>query len=143
MKRVPYDEAEDNPYEDADKLSGREGIPRELLGKSEELQKTYDNLLFRKKFRDNPLIEKHEYRVFGVETVGLNEFLSLRMWPRSIYVTDKLLRLVAGSKLEVLKRYLVKKRAVPMNMLWILLIIFGVVIAIVVILVLLPKLGVI
>jgi hypothetical protein len=61
------------------------------------------------------------------------------MWPRSIYVTDKLLRLVASSKLEALKRYLSKKRTMPLNMLWIILIIIGVILAIVVIVMLLPR----
>jgi hypothetical protein len=126
-----------DPHDAVDKLLKDKG--NGLLGKSEQLQKTYDNLVFRKRVRDNPVMTKHGYRVFGAETVDLNSFLALRLWPRSIYVTDKLLRLVAGSKLEVLKRYIAKKRSVPLNMIWILFIIIGVIVAIVVILILLPK----
>jgi hypothetical protein len=133
----------DDPHDEIDRLIDRKPEHRpDLMSKSEQLQKTYDNLVFRKTVRDNPLTVKHEIKVFGYETVSLNEFLALRLWPRSIYVTDKLLRLVASSKLEALKRYVQKKRAVPMNMIWILLIIFGVVIVIIVILFLLPSLGV-
>ena len=137
----PHDEVDELLKRKKDK-PGDNVFRKDLLSKSEQLQRTYDNLLFRKKVRDEPLMKQHDYRVFGVKTVSLNEFLALRMWPRSIYVTDKLLRLVASSKLEALKRYVAKKRAVPMNMIWILIIIFGVVIVIIVVLFLLPSLGV-
>jgi hypothetical protein len=134
----------DDPHKEIDRLIENKGERRQdLMSKSEQLQKTYDNLVFRKEVREKPLINKHEYKVFGYQTVSLNEFLALRLWPRSIYVTDKLLRLVASSKLEALKRYVAKKRSIPMNMIWILLIIFGVVIVIIIILFLLPSLGVI
>lgn len=113
-----------------------------IIGKSEQLKKIYDNLKFQAEVRENPIKEKHEYRVFGVETVNLNHYLNMRIWPRSIYVTDKLLRLVAAAKLEFLKRYIAKKRNISMNMVWILIIMFGVVVVLLVILFLLPQLGV-
>lgn len=133
--------------EEIDELLNKKEIEKkskpDLVGKSEQLERTYDNFVFRKKYRENPLTSKKKYKVYGYETVSLSSFLEMRMWPRSIYVTDKLLRLVAGSKYEFLKRYMAKKRSIPLNMIWIIMLIFGVIIVIVVVLFLLPKLGVI
>jgi hypothetical protein len=109
------------------------------IPKSETLRKIYDNISFAQKVKDNPLMLKKEYRGYDFKVINLNSFLNLRLYPRSIYTTDKLLRIVAVSRYEQLKKHIQKKRAVPMNMLWIVLIIIGVIMAIVVILFLLPK----
>jgi hypothetical protein len=107
--------------------------------KSEGLQKIYDNIKFSNEVKQNPLLLKKEYKGFDCKVINLSSFLNLRLYPRSIYTTDKLLRLVASSRYEQLKKHIAKKRAVPMNMLWIVMIIIGVIMAIVVILFLLPK----
>jgi len=108
--------------------------------KSVGLKKIYDNIRFTETVKTNPLMLKKEYKGYdGYKVINLNSFLNLRLYPRSIYTTDKLLRLVASSRYEQLKKHIQKKRAVPMNMLWIILIIMGVIIAILAILFLLPK----
>lgn len=132
----------DDPHSMIDKLIKSRDKEAEPVSKSQQVQETYDNLMFRNEVRENPIATRINKRVMGVEVVNLNKFINLQLWKRSIYVTDKLIRLVASARLEFLKRYLSKKRHVPMNMIYILIIIFGVVIAIVVILFLLPNLGV-
>ena len=107
--------------------------------KSESLRKIYDNIRFTSEVKKTPLMLKKEYHGYDYKVINLNSFLNLRLYPRSIYTTDKLLRLIASSRYEQLKKHIQKKRAVPMNMLWIVLIIIGVIMAIVVILFLLPK----
>jgi len=109
------------------------------VDQSERLQETYENLKFRKKVKEKPVMKNRDYLVFGV-VVSLNEFLNLRLWQRSIYVTDKLLRLVARASYEQQKKYITKKRQVPINALWIILIMIIIVVALLVILFLLPKL---
>jgi hypothetical protein len=115
-----------------------------VVPKSEGLKKIFDNITFAERVKDDPLLLKKEYKGNvsnngGFRVINLNNFLNLRLYPRSIYTTDKLLRLVASARYEQLKKHINQKRKVPMNMLWIIAIIFGVVIAVVVILMLLPK----
>jgi len=115
--------------------------PSELYGKSDQLQKALDNFRFQKKVSEKPILMERRYKGFRGEYVDLGAFLNMRIWPRSIYVTDKLIRLVASAKLEMLKKYIAKKRAVPLNILWILLLMVGIAMAVLVILFLLPNLG--
>ena len=107
--------------------------------KGEGLKKIYDNLKFVDTVNKNPVMLKKSYRGYTHRVMDLNHFLNLRLYPRSIYTTDKLLRIVAVSKYEQLKKYLAKKRKVSLNFLYIILIIMGVVVAVIVILLLLPK----
>ena len=107
-----------------------------------QMQKAYSNVVFRNKVKEAPILgDKYKKLIFGVEYINLQPYLNMRMWPRGIYTTDKLLRLDASAGLEFLKRYLAKKRTLPFNMWWLLIIIFGVIGAIFVILFLLPQLG--
>ena len=77
----------------------------------------------------------------GKMNVNINAILKDNLWDRSIFTTDKLCRMFLSYTLEQMKKYERKKRAVPLNMLWIILIMFGVVIAIVLVMILLPMLG--
>lgn len=135
----------DDPSQKIDELiKKRDKEQHVYVPKSEGLQKIYDNIKFTEKVKDDPILLKRDYRgvVSGeakYRVISLDNFLELRLYPRSIYVTDKLLRLVASSRLEWLKKYLSKKRSMPLNVLWIILIVMGVIIAVVVILLLLPK----
>ena len=107
-----------------------------------QMQKAYSNVIFRNKVKDAPILgNKYRKKIFGVEYINLQPYLNMRLWPRGIYTTDKLLRLDASAGLEFLKRYLAKKRTLPFNMWWLLIIIFGVIGAIFLILFLLPQLG--
>ena len=111
--------------------------------KSAEAQRVFDNVQFADEVSSNPIsTRKFDKEVMGYETITFNHYLNQRIWPRSIYTTDKLVRLAMSAKLEFLKRYLSKKRSVPMNMIWLLLILFGVAAAIIVILlIILPLMG--
>jgi len=109
-----------------------------------EIQKAYDNLKFGKTLKDSPIkTEKYDREIFGYETININPYIEQRVWPRSIYVTDKLVRLAMKARYEQLKKYLAKKRTVSMNMIWLIILLFGAVGVIMVIIFLLPKLGVI
>jgi len=131
-----------DPHAKIDKLIKNKSAQGGKQYQHDQMQQVYHNLTFRNKVKDNPVMsDKYKKEIFGVETLNLQPFLNMRMWPRSIYVTDKLIRLTAAARLEFLKRYIAKKRNVPSNMLWLIIIIFGVIAAIFLILFLLPQLG--
>lgn len=141
MGLILLEDSFESPEKKIDKLLGRSD-KKLVVPKSEGLKKIYDNLKFSEEVKTNPLLLKKEYRGFDAKVINLSSFLNLRLYPRSIYTTDKLLRLVGSSRLEQLKKHLSKKRTMPINFLWIIFIIMGVIIAVIVILVLLPKFGV-
>ena len=62
-------------------------------------------------------------------------------WRRSIYTTDKLCKLFLKADLGQKKKYLKKRNPHSMNLFWIMILMFGVVIAIMVVMFLLPALG--
>lgn len=113
-----------------------------LKNKPEDLKRVINNRRFKVKIRKKKVDETAEnIPVFGVKNVNINAILKDNLWDRSIFTTDKLCRMFLSYTLEQMKKYERKKRAVPLNMLWIILIMFGVVIAIVLVLFLLPMLG--
>lgn len=117
-------------------------IDQLLRDKPEALKRVKDNRRFKKRIREEKIAKSHEdVQVFGMKNVNINAILKDNLWDRSIFTTDKLCRMFLGCTLEQLKKYERKKRAVPMNMLWIILIMFGVVAVILVVLFLLPRLG--
>jgi len=115
-----------------------------FIPKSEGLKKMFDNLKFTDKVNNEPLITKKQYNGYSSHSVmDISHFLNLRLYPRSIYTTDKLLRLIASSNLETLKKYVSKKRKVSMDFLYIILILVGVACVVMVILFLiLPMAGI-
>ena len=117
-------------------------LDRVLYNRPEALQKVKDNRRFIRKIEQKQIDPKHEnVKVFGVKNVNLNNILKDNIWNRSIFTTDKLCRMHRKMTYEQLKKYQSKKRHVPLNMMWIIIIMFGVVAAIIVIMLLLPKLG--
>jgi hypothetical protein len=111
--------------------------------KSAEAQRVFDNIKFGDRVEEQPITSKrYDKLVMGYVYITFNNYIHNRIWPRSIYTTDKITRLAVSAKLEFLKRYLSKKRHVPMNLIWIIIIMFIVVIVIVIVLLLLPSLGV-
>lgn len=109
---------------------------------SAEAQRVFNNLEFADTVENDPITSKDfDRKVLGFETVNINPYINQRIWPHSIYVTDKLIRLAMSAKLEFLKRYLDKKRKVPMSMIWLLVLLFGVVVVVLVIIFLLPQIG--
>lgn len=109
--------------------------------KSKGVQRVYDNLNFGKHVQENPVTtDKYDVNVFGVETIDMNHYLSMRIWPRSIYTTDKLMRLIASARLEFLKRYIAKKNKLEFNYLWLIILLIGIPAALLLLLYLLPRL---
>jgi hypothetical protein len=80
-------------------------------------------------------------KVFGCETWDINSILKGNYWRRTIYTTDKLCKLFLKADLTQKKKYLRKKNPTNFNFFWIMIIMFGVVVAIMVIIFLLPRLG--
>lgn len=126
-----------------DEFTRKKELSKGMRFKSAEAQRVYDNIDFSDRVEKAPVkTSKYDKKVFGYEMINFNPYINQRIWPRSIYTTDKLVRLAMSAKLEFLKRYLAKKRNVSMNMVFILLLLFGVVAAILVIVFLLPSMGV-
>lgn len=117
-------------------------IDEALKNKPDALKKTMANRQFKKKIRDKKINPDYEnVNVFGVKNVNINAILKDNLWDRSIFTTDKLCRMFIGCTLDQLKKYEKKKRAVPLNMLWILMLMFGVIIVVLVVVFLFPRLG--
>jgi len=126
----------DDPHKKIDQLIS--DTKPSVEGKSKQVKKIYDNLKFQKDVEENPIMVDKTYRCFG-KNISLSKYLKMRIFPRSIYDTDKLMRLAVTAKYELLKKYISKKRVVPMNMIFILLILVGVIIAVLVVAFLLPN----
>jgi len=131
-----------DPHAKIDKLIKNKSVQGGKQYQHDQMQQVYHNLTFRNKVKEKPIMtDKYNKKIFGVETINLQPYLNMRMWPRSIYVTDKLIRLTAAARLEFLTRYLKKKRVMPFNMLFLLILVVGIVLALLIIVVLLPKFG--
>jgi len=131
-----------DPHAKIDKLIKNKSVQGGKQYQHDQMQQVYHNLTFRNKVKEKPIMtNKYNKKIFGVETINLQPYLNMRMWPRSIYVTDKLIRLTAAARLEFLTRYLKKKRVMPFNMLFLLILVVGIVLALLIIVVLLPKFG--
>jgi len=88
-----------------------------------EFEAIKENLDFEKTIKEDPVPQgKHIKKIFGYYKVDLADILKLNLWNRSIYSTDKISRLFLSANFEQQKKYLVKKRQVPMNF-WFLIII--------------------
>jgi len=129
-------------------LDGTSGVEKQvdsiLSNRPEALKRVRDNRRFKKRIRVRRVVPKAEnITVFGVKSVNVNAILKDNLWDRSIFTTDKLSRMFLNMTYEQLKKYIVKKRAVPMGMLWILMLLFGVGAVVLVVLFLLPSMGVI
>ena len=113
-------------------------------GISSNLEQIRENIKFVDKVQNNPVATNFfDEKVFNAETININPYIEQQALPSSIYFIDKLIRLNTTASLEWQKRYLSKKRKVPMNMIWLLLLLFGVIGVIMVIIIILPQLGVI
>ena len=119
-------------------------VDQMLAGKPESLKKVKDNRRVKKRIRVRRVSKEAEnVPVFGAKDVNVNAILKDNLWDRSIFTTDKLCRMFLSCTLEQLKKYERKKRSVPMNMLWIVLLMVAVVAVVIVVLLVLPSLGVI
>jgi len=118
-------------------------IDKVLEGRPDALKLRRDNREFINEIEEKQVKKDvATIKVFGVKSVNVNAILKDNIWNRSIFTTDKLCRLFLGCTLEQLKKYERKKRTMGINLMWVLIIVFGIVIAIMVMFFLLPMLGV-
>ena len=118
-------------------------IDKVLEGRPDALKLRRDNREFINEIEEKQVKKDvATVKVFGVKSVNVNAILKDNIWNRSIFTTDKLCRLFLGCTLEQLKKYERKKRTMGINLMWVLIIVFGIVIAIMVMFFLLPMLGV-
>ncbi|MBD3263643.1 MAG: hypothetical protein GF375_00895 [Candidatus Omnitrophica bacterium] len=130
----------EDPHKQIDQvIKNKKPVQMEALGRGKQIAEVIDNLEFRKKVREKPINKNHSVKAYGFKMVDLNNYLVCRLWPRGIYTTDKLVRLGFAARLEMLRRYLKKKRTVPFDILWIIIIMAVIAAVIIVILFLLPK----
>lgn len=128
-----FEDVEDN----VDRIIKERGLPPEL-------KMVDDNMKFEKKVEQNPIPPGiNTVNVFGCETWDINSILKGNYWRRSIYTTDKLCKLFLKADLNQKKKYLRKRNPMGFNMMWLVLIVIGGIVALLVILFLLPQLGVI
>jgi len=107
-----------------------------------ELQQVNENLDFIKQVKDNPVQKgEAEIEVFGFETVDISSILKMNIWNRSIFTVDKLSKLFLKMTFEQQKKYLAKKRPLDFNWTWIIIMLMGIVVAVLVMVFLLPRLG--
>ena len=87
-----------------------------------ELKKIRDNKEFIKEVKEHPLpLDVASIPVFGT-SVDLNAILKNNLWDRTAYFVDMACEGFAHMTYEQLKKYLAKKRKIPNNILWLLLI---------------------
>ena len=87
-----------------------------------ELKKIKDNQKFIREVEENPLpVEVASIPVFGT-SVDFNAILKDNIWNRSAYTVDMLCDMFLHMNIERMKKYQAKKRKLPTNILWVLLI---------------------
>jgi len=122
--------------EEIDKLLNKHDLPPELKVVDENIQ-------FEKKVQEHPVTSGvGKVDVFGTSW-DINSILKGNYWRRSIYTTDKLCKLFLKADLKQKEKYLRKRNPMGFNFLWIILLMVGGIVALLVIVFLLPKLGVI
>lgn len=95
-----------------------------------ELKKIKDNKKFISEIETKPLpTEVASIPVFGT-SVDLNAILKNNIWDRTAYFIDMECDTFAHMTLEQLKKYLAKKRKMPMNIIWLMIILMGVGVAV-------------
>ena len=88
----------------------------EIIGDTPEMEFVKGNLQFDKEIEQDPIHPKEcEVNVFGYYPIDLHGILKINPWKRSIYTTDKLCRLFLTANFEQMKKYLTKKRQIPTN----------------------------
>jgi len=108
----------------------------------QELKLVGENMDFEKDVEQDPIKPGvGKVNVFNCETWDINAILKGNYWRRTIYTTDKLCKLFLKADLNQKKKYLAKKNPIGFNMAWLLLLMVGGVVALLVIVFLLPKLG--
>lgn len=116
---------------------------REKTGISTSLEQIRENIKFVDRVQNDPVTtEVFNEQISEFEVININPYIEQQALPNSIYDMDKLIRLNTKASMEWQKRYLSKKRTVPMKMIWII-ILLAVVIVVVMLFIMfvLPQLG--
>ena len=87
-----------------------------------ELKKITDNQKFLKEIEEKPLpVDVASIPVFGT-SVDFNAILKDNIWNRSAYTVDMLCDMFLHMNIEKMKKYQAKKRKIPMNIIWLMII---------------------
>ena len=114
-----------------------------LKDRPDDLRRVKDNRKFIRYIKENKVKEGDaEVPVFGVKSVNINAILKDNIQNHSIFTIDKLCRMYRSMTIEKLKKYQRKKRAVPIYMIWIVIMLFAAIMVVIIVLFLLPSLGV-
>lgn len=112
-------------------------IDKLLRDYPEELKKVRENRTFLKKASEMPIPkEKAEVKVFGVKNINLNAILKKNIENRSIFTVDHLCKMHYEMTLAQMLKNRKKKRPMPFNLIWLVILIIGVPAAIIILLVL-------
>lgn len=122
--------------EKVERLFDKEKAPR----LNREMQQVYEKHQFVNEVYNNPVENNHYDTSVNFEQINLQDFINLRLFPRSIYVTDHLIRLAVNQRFEALKKFLPKKRRLAFDGWWILLLLVAGVCVVLLILMLVPGL---
>lgn len=115
----------DDPHKKIDNLLASKNEDKQPVKSSvtNELERVKDNIKFYNKIQNEPVLtDKYDKSPFGHKQITCNHYIKGQAWPESIFNIDKLIRLNLTAKFEWIKRYLSKKRNVPLNVLWVVII---------------------
>lgn len=104
------------------------------------MQQVYEKHQFVSKVYNDPIRTNKFDKKINHTQINLQDFINLRLFPRSIYVTDHLIRLAAYQRFEDLKKFLPKKRKLSFDGWWIILLLIVGICVVLLILMLLPGL---
>ena len=118
-------------------------IDKLFSNKPETLKKIKENRNFISKVKNYEVkSDKAEVPVFVGKSVNINAILKNNIYNHTAFTIDKICRLHRNMTYEQLKKYQSKKRSVPMRMIWLLIILFGVAtVIIVILLIIVPLMG--
>lgn len=103
------------------------------------LEKVRENRKFIEDLKSNPVPkDKENISVFGVKNVNVNAIAKNNIWNATIFTTSHINRMVFNARFEQLKKYQKRKPPLQFNYAWLIILAFGIVIALLVIIFLLP-----
>ena len=109
-------------FKKTQKLKVEDDVDQLFKDRTVELKKIKDNQKFIKEIEDKPLLhEVASIPVFGT-SVDFNAILKDNIWNRSAYTVDMLCDMFLHMNIERMKKYLAKKRKLPTNIIWLLII---------------------
>lgn len=109
-----------------DQVNAEDEVDQLFKDRPVELKKIKDNQNFIKEIEDKPLPHVvASIPVFGT-SVDFNAILKDNIWNRSAYTVDMLCDMFLHMNIERMKKYEAKKRKIPMNIIWLMVIMMAV-----------------